>query len=183
MSFETVNRKEQNCTSCSDEKKLLTKRSILNPYPNHSYCNFGSPFARALSGILVVFLVYILIHVSARSSIFDRVFSCAEINSRAGSGKTYKNPILNEGADPYVCNTLQRMLEALIYYRWVLRHDGYYYMTYTTNNDIVLFRSKKLTDWKKADKKTIFQPPAGLNYSTDLWAPEVKHPSPLHPYI
>jgi hypothetical protein len=29
--------------------------------------------------------------------------------------------------------------------RWVIRHDGYYYMTYTTNNDVTLLRSQVLT--------------------------------------
>ncbi|KAF2147401.1 glycoside hydrolase family 43 protein [Aplosporella prunicola CBS 121167] len=46
-------------------------------------------------------------------------------------------------------------------------------MTYTTNNDITLLRSSGLTDWDNAEKKVIFTPPAGQNYSTDLWAPEL----------
>lgn len=70
---------------------------------------------------------------------------------------TFTNPILNTtGADP-----------------WVLRYNDYYYLTYTTNSDIKLFRSKILTDWNNAENKTLYTPPLGMNYSTDLWAPEL----------
>ena len=42
---------------------------------------------------------------------------------------TYMNPILNTtGADP-----------------WVIRDGDYYYMTYTTNDNITMLRSKALT--------------------------------------
>jgi len=58
-------------------------------------------------------------------------------------------------------------------HRWVIQHEGFYYLTYTTNDDIVLLRSKILTNWNVAEKKTVFTPPPGLNYSTDIWAPEL----------
>ncbi|KAL1310906.1 hypothetical protein AAFC00_001134 [Neodothiora populina] len=67
------------------------------------------------------------------------------------------NPILNKvGADP-----------------WVIRHGDYYYMTYTTNDNITILRSPFLTDWDAADVKLAFQPPPDMPYSTDLWAPEL----------
>ncbi|THW91277.1 Arabinanase/levansucrase/invertase [Aureobasidium pullulans] len=79
-------------------------------------------------------------------------------NSTASNGTTtFNNPILNEvGADP-----------------WVIRHGDYYYMTYTTNTNITILRSSVLTDWDNADVKLAFDPPPGMNYSTDLWAPEL----------
>lgn len=68
---------------------------------------------------------------------------------------TYTNPILNTvGADP-----------------WVTRHQNYYYMTYTTNDNITMLRSSTLTNWNNADIRVIFDPPKAQNYSTDLWAP------------
>lgn len=83
------------------------------------------------------------------------VSSLAQSNSSTGG--TYTNPILNSvGADP-----------------WVIRHDGYYYMTYTTNDNITILRSSVLTDWNNADVKLAFDPPYGYNYSTDMWAPEL----------
>ncbi|KAF2005847.1 glycoside hydrolase family 43 protein [Amniculicola lignicola CBS 123094] len=73
------------------------------------------------------------------------------------SSKTYTNPILDTvGADP-----------------WVIRHDGYYYMTYTTNDNITLLRSNELTNWNDAESRLIFKPEPGLPYSTDIWAPEL----------
>ncbi|KAF2742724.1 glycoside hydrolase family 43 protein [Sporormia fimetaria CBS 119925] len=73
------------------------------------------------------------------------------------NSSTYTNPILDTvGADP-----------------WVIRHGDYYYMTYTTNSDITLLRSRILTNWNNADRKTLFLPPPGQNYSTDIWAPEL----------
>lgn len=55
----------------------------------------------------------------------------------------------------------------------MFRHDDHYYMTYTNNEDITLYRSNVLTNWNNAESKLIFKPPPGLNYSTDLWAPEI----------
>ncbi|OAP61614.1 hypothetical protein AYL99_03817 [Fonsecaea erecta] len=73
------------------------------------------------------------------------------------NGATYTNPILNAmGADP-----------------WVIRYEDYYYMTYTTNDNITILRSSVLTDWNNADVKLAFSPPANTSYSKDLWAPEL----------
>ncbi|KAF2727193.1 alpha-N-arab-like proteininofuranosidase [Polyplosphaeria fusca] len=70
---------------------------------------------------------------------------------------TFSNPVLDTvGADP-----------------WVILHNGWYYMTYTTNVDVTLLRSKRLTNWNDAENKTLFAPPPGLSYSTDIWAPEL----------
>ena len=46
-------------------------------------------------------------------------------------------------------------------------------MTYTTTDNITLLKSSSLTDWNNAEVKLVFNPPMGLNYSTDLWAPEI----------
>ena len=56
---------------------------------------------------------------------------------------TFTNPVLNEvGADPFV-----------------VRHDGYYYLTYTTATNITILRSTSLTDWDNAEAKLAFDPP------------------------
>lgn len=84
--------------------------------------------------------------------------SAQGVNSTSSNATaTYTNPILNKGgADP-----------------WVIRHGDYYYMTYTTNDNITMLRSSVLTDWNNADVKLVFNPDYGYNYSTDLWAPEL----------
>ncbi|KAF2753756.1 alpha-N-arab-like proteininofuranosidase [Pseudovirgaria hyperparasitica] len=74
-----------------------------------------------------------------------------------GNNATYMNPILDrEAADP-----------------WVIRYDDWYYMIFSTNDNIVLHRSRILTDWRQAENKTIFTPEEGQNYSKSLWAPEL----------
>ena len=64
---------------------------------------------------------------------------------------TFTNPILETGADP-----------------WMIKYDGYYYLTYTTATNITILRSQSLTNWEDADEKLAFQPPEGEDYSTDL---------------
>lgn len=50
-------------------------------------------------------------------------------SSSSGNGATYTNPILQQnGADP-----------------WVVQHDGHYYMTYTTSDNVTILRSSVLT--------------------------------------
>ncbi|KAK7622194.1 alpha-N-arab-like proteininofuranosidase [Phyllosticta citricarpa] len=78
-------------------------------------------------------------------------------NITTTNNNTYTNPVLNAtGADP-----------------WVIRYNEYYYMTYTTADNITLLRSRILTDWNNAERRLIFKPPKGQNYSTNLWAPEL----------
>lgn len=70
--------------------------------------------------------------------------------------KTFTNPIMNSGADPY--STYK---------------DGYYYYTNTAGNRLVLWKTKNLADLSSAEKKTIWTPPENTDYSHDIWAPEV----------
>src|SRR5579875_2947377 len=69
---------------------------------------------------------------------------------------TFTNPLLPYGADPYS------------FYK-----DGYYYYTHTMSNKLVIWKTKNLADLKTAEQKTIYVPPAGTNYSKELWAPEI----------
>ncbi|MEZ4970943.1 MAG: glycoside hydrolase family 43 protein [Flavobacteriaceae bacterium] len=70
--------------------------------------------------------------------------------------KTFTNPLLPSGADPYSTY-----------------HDGYYYYTNTLQNRLVLWKTKNLADLDKAENVTIWIPPQGTEYSKDIWAPEV----------
>ncbi|MXV50991.1 family 43 glycosylhydrolase [Pedobacter sp. HMF7647] len=82
--------------------------------------------------------------------LFGLVLSCLAQKA------TFTNPLLPSGADPYS------------FYK-----DGYYYYTNTTGHNIVLWKSKSIADLKTAPKKVIWTPPAGTNYSKEIWAPEV----------
>lgn len=63
--------------------------------------------------------------------------------SAQNDSATYTNPVLEKvGADPFI-----------------LKDDGYYYLTYTTMTNITILRSTSLTDWDNAEVKLAFDPP------------------------
>jgi GH43 family beta-xylosidase len=70
--------------------------------------------------------------------------------------QTFTNPLLPSGADP-----------------WSIYKDGYYYYTHTLQDSIVIWKAKNLADLPTAERKTIFIPPSGTNYSKEIWAPEI----------
>lgn len=69
--------------------------------------------------------------------------------------KTFSNPLLPAGADPYSTY-----------------HDGYYYYTNTVGNRLVLWKTKNLAELATAEHKTIWTPPKDTMYSHAIWAPE-----------
>jgi GH43 family beta-xylosidase len=66
----------------------------------------------------------------------------------------YNNPVLDFGAaDPFV--TLQ---------------EGFYYLILSINGELVIFKSRELTNFRNAETKVIYRLPAGKG---QLWAPEI----------
>jgi len=78
--------------------------------------------------------------------------------AQSNSGKTFTNPLLPSGADP-----------------WVITKDGYYYYTNSSGSRLVLWKTKDITDLAHAERKVIWVPPAGTDYSKELWAPELHY--------
>ena len=78
------------------------------------------------------------------------------VNANAQSPKTFTNPLLPSGADP-----------------WCIYKDGYYYYTNSTGSNITLWKTKSIAQLKTAEKKVVFNPPATGPYSKELWAPEI----------
>src|SRR5215213_4735857 len=76
--------------------------------------------------------------------------------SCASQKKSFTNPLLPSGADP-----------------WSIYKDGYYYYTHTLGNRLEIRKTKSIATLDKAKKKLIFLPPAGMAYSKQLWAPEI----------
>ena len=75
----------------------------------------------------------------------------------AQQGKaTFTNPLLPSGADP-----------------WVIYKNGYYYYTNSMGSRLVIWKTKRITNLDKAERKTIWVPPAGMPYSKEIWAPEL----------
>src|SRR3954453_12268395 len=70
--------------------------------------------------------------------------------------KTFTNPLLPSGADPYS------------FYK-----DGYYYYTNTLADSIVIWKTKNIAELRTAEHNTIFRPPKGALYSREIWAPEI----------
>ncbi|MEK3686246.1 family 43 glycosylhydrolase [Paenibacillus sp. FSL R10-2736] len=57
----------------------------------------------------------------------------------------------------------------------VIYKDGYYYMTFTHNGtDIMLMKSRTL-DFRQAERRVVWYPPAETAYSANLWAPELQY--------
>ena len=83
--------------------------------------------------------------------LFLGIYTCAFAQT-----KTFTNPLLPSGADPYS------------FYK-----DGYYYYTHNTGSKLVIWKTKNLADLKTAESKSIFAPPAGTPYSKELWAPKI----------
>ena len=69
---------------------------------------------------------------------------------------TFTNPVDPTGHDP-----------------WVLRHDGRYYYCVSRGGAICIASSPNLTDVASADAIEVWRPPAGTDYSSGLWAPEL----------
>lgn len=74
------------------------------------------------------------------------------------NSRTFTNPLLPQGADP-----------------WSIYHNGYYYYMHTTGRSLVLWKTSSIADLPKAEKKTVWTPPATGPYSKSIWAPEIHY--------
>lgn len=75
-----------------------------------------------------------------------------------GHGGTFKNTLAEiDTPDP-----------AVVY------KDGYYYMTFTHNGADVMVMKSRTIDFKQAERKVVWYPDIGTNYSAELWAPEIQ---------
>lgn len=76
--------------------------------------------------------------------------------SRAALPKTFTNPLLRSGADP-----------------WAITKDGFYFYMHTTGDNLTIWKTRNLADLKRAEKRVVWTPPATGPYSKDIWAPEL----------
>jgi GH43 family beta-xylosidase len=91
-----------------------------------------------------------------KSAVSSILFICLCASARAQSSRTFTNPLLSSGPDP-----------------WVTYKDGYYYYTNSTQNNLTLWKTRSVVDLKNAIKKVVWTPPATGPYSHDIWAPEI----------
>lgn len=75
--------------------------------------------------------------------------------SRNGTHATFTNPIRDFAwPDPYC-----------------YKHtDGFYYMSRSESNGVAVYKSRKLSNWRDAERALVVRAPDGLK---DLWAPEL----------
>ena len=87
---------------------------------------------------------------------FLLIFWVASATAQVLTERTFTNPIMASGADP-----------------WVIFNDGYYYYTQTTGKNLAIWKSKSVVDMSKSAKKVVWTPPVGTAYSKEIWAPEL----------
>lgn len=73
-----------------------------------------------------------------------------------GAGGTFKNPVLDVGPDP-----------------WVVSANGYYYYMNSTGKNLVIRKTRDITDLRHAETKVVWTAPAEGPMSHDIWAPEL----------
>src|SRR5262245_10217142 len=89
------------------------------------------------------------------------LMACSHSGSSGGvvtppADTTFTNPLLPAGPDP-----------------WVIQKDGYYYFMRTLGNRLAIWKTQYLDKLSNASPVTVWTPPSGLGYSTDIWAPEL----------
>ena len=85
-------------------------------------------------------------------------FMLVFLSSCSSETLTFTNPLFPSGADP-----------------WIIYKDGYYYYTSTSGSNLFIRKGRNLDEIIVSDRKVVWTPPAGTNYSKQLWAPELHY--------
>ncbi|UOQ70236.1 glycoside hydrolase family 43 protein [Hymenobacter cellulosilyticus] len=72
------------------------------------------------------------------------------------AANTFTNPLLPSGPDP-----------------WVYQKDGFYYYLHTTNTNLRIWKTAKMSDLGATSSVLAWAPVAGSPASSNLWAPEL----------
>jgi GH43 family beta-xylosidase len=84
------------------------------------------------------------------------LLSLTRLTVAQDASRTFTNPLKDSGADP-----------------WVFAWDGNYYYMNTTGKNLTLWKTRDITDLANAEKKVVWSPEPGKDWSKDLWAPEL----------
>ena len=79
-----------------------------------------------------------------------------QTGAEAMPAPTFTNPILRTGPDP-----------------WVIRWNGFYYVTFSNGHNLRLWKTQDITDLRHAERRVVWTPPPDTEYSEQLWAPEL----------
>ena len=101
---------------------------------------------------------FILVRRSFILVFFSLVLSCDDPSSGQPrhEDETFTNPVLTSAPDP-----------------WVIQQGDFYYVTYTTGNNLKLIRTSEMSELSQGEVRTIWSPPAGGPGSKNIWAPEL----------
>ena len=72
------------------------------------------------------------------------------------SAGVFRNPLLEHGPDP-----------------WVIQDGPWYYYMNSMGSNLTIWRTKDMSDLRDAEKKVVWTPPEGTQWSKELWAPEL----------
>lgn len=75
---------------------------------------------------------------------------------QGGSPGTFTNPLLGSGPDP-----------------WVIQYKGMYYYMHTTGHNLVMRKTRAMSELGKAPETVIWTPPRKGPNARDIWAPEL----------
>jgi len=97
--------------------------------------------------------LYLLLIVCLSFSCNNKKDSSSQVSDSADD--YYTNPLLPDGSLP-----------------WAIFHDGIYYYTQNTGDQIVIWKTTDITDLEKAEKKLVWVPTERSN-SFNLWGPQI----------
>ncbi len=95
--------------------------------------------------------------LSLSLSLLGALFIATQVSGQDGS-RTFTNPLLRRGADP-----------------WVIQWQGNYYYMNSTGTNLTIWKTRDITDLEHAETKVVWTPPASGPYSHEIWAPELHH--------
>ena len=95
------------------------------------------------------------------AAVFFAAVSCAAQSSpqtrpSAEGQPSFRNPLLQSGPDP-----------------WVIYREGFYYEMNSNGRNLVIRKSRDITDLRNAETKVVWRPPPSGPYSHEIWAPEL----------
>ncbi|MCC6235529.1 MAG: glycoside hydrolase family 43 protein, partial [Verrucomicrobiales bacterium] len=94
-------------------------------------------------------------------AVFGTGTAAAAAAGAIGEGRearTFTNPIVAKGADP-----------------WVVRWEGAWYRAHSGGGAVSVSRFEALEEMGKAEARRVWVPEPGREYSRNLWAPEIHH--------
>jgi GH43 family beta-xylosidase len=72
------------------------------------------------------------------------------------SRSTFRNPLLQNGPDP-----------------WVIYQAGFYYEMNSTGQNLIIRKSRDITELRHAESRVVWRPPMTGPFSHEIWAPEL----------